>query len=373
MKKTKEKFKFREVFNPSVVNKLAINIQKTWLSFKKDKFSSEINLKINELNFGARSSLIADTLKKYLPNDFSTAAQILIDSLGPEQETDELAGNFIIMPQSLFISRYGLEYYDISIKALYEMTKRFTAEGDIRFFLEKHPEKTLKFLHKLTQDKSPFARRLASEGIRPRLPLAPRIPQLQKDPSLIIEILEKLKEDPNLMVRRSVANNLNDISKDNPDIVITTLKRWKQINNKRTQWIISHALRTLLKDGPPDSLKLMGYEPNINIIVSDIKLNSKEIKMGDDLLFKFKVTSNENKSCKLMIDYVIHFMKKNGKQAPKVFKITKKTLGTREMTTIEKKQSFKKINTRTYYSGKHSLEIQINGKKYAKTDFILKA
>jgi len=371
----KEKFQFREVFNASVVNELGINIQKTWPHFPKDKFYNEINSKINELNFGARSSLIADTLKKYLPNEFPTAAQILIDSLGPEPKTDELTGfdGFIIMPQCLFISRYGLEHYDISIKALYEMTKRFTAEGDIRFFLEKYHEKTLKFIHELTHDKSPFARRLASEGTRPRLPLAPRIPQLQKDPSLIIEILEKLKEDPNLMVRRSVANNLNDISKDNPDIVITTLKRWKKINNKGTQWIISHALRTLLKDGHPDALKLMGYEPNINIIVSEIKFNSKEIKIGDDLIFEFTVTSNENKSCKLMIDYVIHFMKKNGKQAPKVFKAAKKTLGPRETITIEKKQSFKKINTRPYYSGKHSLEIQINGKKYVKTDFTLKA
>jgi 3-methyladenine DNA glycosylase AlkC len=338
---------------------------------------AEINEPLLSLSFGARSSLIADTLKKYLPDDFPEAAQILIDSLGAEAAAESLTGSegFIIMPQCLFISRYGLEHFEISIKALYEMTKRFTAEGDIRPFLQTYPAKTLAFLHQITQDESPFARRLASEGSRPRLPLSSRLPRFQKDPTPVIEILDKLKTDPNLMVRRSVANNLNDISKDNPDVVVATLQQWQKIDNQGTQWIISHALRTLLKQGHPGALRIMGYEPDIQLAVSELQLSaevlSPEGSVGETLTFEFTITSHEPERCKLMIDYVVHYMKANGKQAPKVFKAAKKTLSPGETIRIKKRRSFKKISTRTYYSGKHSLEVQINGRRYSMVDFMV--
>ncbi len=369
-----DKFQFRNVFNPILVNELAGNIKKSYPAFDEHGFVEEINTQLLALSFGARSSLIADALRKYLPDDFSAATQILIDSLGPEPDTDSLSGfdGFIIMPQCLFVSRYGLDHFDVSINTLYEMTKRFTAEGDIRPFIEKYPEKTLAFLHRLTEDESPFARRLASEGTRPRLPLAPRLPQFQQDPTPVIKLLARLKEDPNLMVRRSVANNLNDIAKDNPDIVVSTLEQWKTIGTEEMQWIISYALRTLLKQGHPGALRLMGYEPELDITVSNLKLDAGEITVGQTLAFEFTITSNEREQRNLMIDYVIHFMKANGKQAPKVFKAAKKRLPPGWSLTIKKQRSFKKINTRPYYPGKHSLEVQINGKRYACAEFTLK-
>jgi len=275
------------------------------------------------------------------------------------------------MPQCLFVSRYGLDDFDVSINALYEMTKRFTAEGDIRPFIQKYPAKTMAFLHKLTQNSSPYARRLASEGTRPRLPLAPRLPAFQKDPTPVIELLEKLKEDPNLMVRRSVANNLTAIAKDTPDTVAASLARWQTVNTPEMDWIIAHSLRTMLKQGHPEALRLMGYDPDAQITVSELTLGSDEIRVGDTLTFSFKVTSQEKRPSSLMIDYVIHYLKANDRQKPKVFKATKKTIAPGETITIEKTRSFKKINTRPYYPGQHSLEVQINGKRYAWVDFIL--
>ncbi|MCP4164738.1 MAG: DNA alkylation repair protein [Chloroflexi bacterium] len=370
----KSEFQFRDVFNPDLVNELAGNIAEAWKPFDRQGFVDAVVPQLPALGFGARSSLIADTLHKHLPDDFPSAARILIAALGPEPETDSLSGfdGFVVMPQCLFVSRYGIGHFDAAIAALYEMTKRFTAEGDIRPFIQKCPEKTMAFLHKITQDESPFARRLASEGTRPRLPLAPRLPRFQRDPTPVLALLEKLKADPNLMVRRSVANNLNDIAKDNPDIVVATLERWQRADSsKEMQWIISHALRTLLKQGHPGALRLLGYDPDVQIIVSDIHLSSERPAIGDEIAFSFTVTSGEGEACKLMIDYVVHFMKANGKQAPKVFKAAKKTIGPGETITIEKRHSFQQRSTRVHYPGQHSLEVQINGKGTSRAEFVL--
>ncbi len=372
MKKLKN-FQFRDVFNKNVVMKLAENIFANYASFDKINFNKDINLKLEFLSYGDRNSLIAETLHKYLPKDLRKATDILIQSLPPQLESKELSGfeGFIIMPQCLFISRYGLDEFDISMNALYEMTKRFTAEIDIRPFIAKYPKKTIEYLNKLTNDSSPFARRLASEGTRPRLPLGMRLSNFIKDPTPVIRILEKLKEDYNLMVRRSVANNLNDIAKDNPEIVTDTLKKWSKIKTKEMKWLISHALRTLLKQGNKDALELLGYKSDINIEVTNFILKKKKIKLDDTLFFDFKIKSNDKKESNLMIDYIVHFMKSNGKTVPKVFKAFKKKIKPNEEMILSKKQSFKPISTRKYYKGIHFIEIQINGLKYKKQEFEL--
>jgi 3-methyladenine DNA glycosylase AlkC len=369
-----EQFQLREVFNPDLVEKLAGNIARVWIEFEEGAFVQAVVPRLPELNFGDRSSLIAASLRRFLPQRYETAVGILIDALPPQLTGDMFTGydGFEIMPQCLFVSRYGLDNFEVSINALYEMTKRFTAEGDIRPFIQKYPVKTMAFLHQITQDESPFARRLASEGTRPRLPLAPRLPAFQQDPRPVLELLEKLKEDPNLMVRRSVANNLNDISKDNPDIVVETLQRWQKLDTPEMDWIISHALRTILKQGHPGALRLQGYDPQARVMVSDLQLSSHEIRVGEALRFSFKVTSQEERPCALMIDYVIHYMKANGKQKGKVFKAAKKRIAPGATISVEKGRSFKPINTRPYYAGQHALEIQINGQRHACADFMLR-
>jgi len=369
-----DQFQLREVFNSEMVTKLADNISSVWPSFKHKSFIDTIIPNLSVLSFGGRCSLIADTLHSNLPKDFPAAVQILIDALGPEAVADSLSGfnGFIVMPQCLFVSCYGMDYFDASINALYEMTKRFTAEGDIRSFIEKYSERTMVFLYKITNDKNPYARRLASEGTRPRLPLCQRLPQFQKDPSPVIEILDKLKSDPNLMVRRSVANNLNDIAKDNPDIVVETLENWQlEDTSKEMKWIISHSLRSIIKQGHPGALQLLGYSTNVKMIVSDIDINNKNPAIGEEITFSFTIKSEENKPCKLMIDYIVYYMKANGKLAPKVFKAAKKIISPSQSISINKKHSFVQRSTRKHYPGDHCIEIQINGKKYTKKDFNL--
>jgi 3-methyladenine DNA glycosylase AlkC len=312
-------------------------------------------------------------LWEYLPKDFPQAVQILVNSLGPEIPHCEITGfdAFIVMSQNDFVAKYGLDDFDLSMQALYEMTKRFTAEGAIRAFIQKYPDQTLKRLAEWAGDENCHVRRLVSEGTRPRLPLAPRLPQFIKDPRPVLRLLEKLKADPEQMVRRSVANNLNDIAKDNPEVVVETLKRWQKTKNKGTQWIVAHASRTLVKQGHEDALTLLGYSPTPAIRVQGLRLNKTTIRMGEDLTFEFEVHSKSDGPQNLMIDYVIQHRKANGKLAPKVFKLVKKKLNRGETLWLSKKHPFRQISTRKYYSGKHILEIQINGKIYAQAKFDL--
>jgi 3-methyladenine DNA glycosylase AlkC len=373
----KEGFQLRDVFNKNNVTLFAKEVSKNFPDFKENDFINYITPKLSELSWLDRSKLITEALEKYLPKDFEKAATILINSLGPEIVVDEIISDmtnysgFMIMPQTLFISRHGLNHYDLSMNALYEMTKRFTAEGDIHAFIIKYPEKTLALLKKWATDKNPHVRRLVSEGTRPRLPLFSRLPEFQKDPSPVLELLEMLKEDPVLYVRRSVANNLNDISKDNPDTVVETLTRWRKIKNKGTQWIISHASRTLLKAAHPGALVLHGFPPPENIEVTAISFSKKPITIGDNITLKTSVKNKSDSTQTLLIDYLVHYMKANGKQSAKVFKWAKKTIKPGQEIQLESKHSFRQMSTRKHYPGDHKIQLQINGTVYQSTHFQL--
>jgi 3-methyladenine DNA glycosylase AlkC len=235
----------------------------------------------------------------------------------------------------------------------------------------KYPERTLAILAEWAEDANCHVRRLVSEGTRPRLPWTMQSKQFIEDPRPVLPLLEKLKCDPELMVRRSVANNLNDIARDNPDLVVKTLGKWKKIEAEGTQWLIRHAARTLIKQGNKDILTILGYSPNVAVSLSKFKLAKSIVKMGEELNFSFEVKSTSKQAQTLVIDYVIHHVKANGKRSPKVFKLTHKTLPPRGTIEISKKHSFRPITTREYYSGVHLLEIQVNGSIYGKTVFEL--
>lgn len=369
-----ENFQLRDVFKPAVVTQLAQDIQRTWPAFDGEGFAADINSRLESLSFGDRNALIRDKLAAYLPQDFPQAAQILIDSLGPELQGEAFSGyeGFTIMSQCDFIAKFGLDHFEVSMRALYEMTKRFSAEGAIRPFLQRYPEQTLRVLEEWTQDPSPFARRLPSEGTRPRLPLAPRLPQFIADPRPVLGLLENLKTDPVLLVRRSVANNLNDIAKDNPDIVVETLRDWQKIDTEAMAWLIRHASRTLIKQGHPGALALLGYPPEPEIRVRNLMLTTPIVEFGNSLDFHFEIQSQAAQPQNLMIDYVIHFMKANGKQAPKVFKLSKKQIEPGETVTVTKTHPLKPISTRKYYAGAHRLSLQINGQVWAEAPFELR-
>jgi len=370
-----EGFLFKDVFNPELVASMGQRIKAVSSEFDEKSFKSNIVSKLAPLSLSERSSLICETLYTHLPGEYNKAIAILLATFDKPTETSEMTGfeGFYFMPIAKYVSIYGLEKedFDISMNALIEITKRFTSEDAIRPFIRKYPEQTFKKLYKWAADENVHVRRLVSEGTRPRLPWSSVLREFIDDPKPVLDLLEELKQDSELYVRRSVANNLNDIAKDHPQLVVKTLKRWKSINDKGTQWIISHASRTLLKQGLPEALNLLGYPTNVQISVDHLILNKEECKMGDEIEFSFELASKASGEQNLMIDFVVHYMKANGKKAPKVFKLSKKKLSANGQLSFKKKLSFKAISTRKYYPGPHEIEIQINGKRYGKLDFDL--
>ncbi|MCF6194580.1 MAG: metallopeptidase TldD-related protein, partial [Kangiellaceae bacterium] len=277
--------------------------------------------------------------------------------------------------------RYGGEEFVIfypnieGMAALKEMTKRFSSEGSIRYFIEKYPEKTLETFAQWVTDESAHVRRLVSEGTRPRLPMMMALAEFKKDPSPIIPFLEKLKNDPELFVRRSVANSLNDIAKDNPNIVTELLARWNKDKSPEMQWLIKHALRTLEKQGDLATLEILGFSSNPKVEIKLFELSKNKVVFGDFLTMELQINSKCNKSSEvenLLIDYVVYHKKANGKLAPKVFKWCKKKLAYGEKLSLTKKHVFKPISTRKYYPGNHEIHIQINGHILSKCCFELR-
>ena len=371
-----EGFLFKDVFNPELIARMGQRIKAVSSEFDEDSFYKNIVPKLELLSLSERSALICETLYTHLSSEYNEAINILLSTFDQLSKSCEMTGfdGFYFMPIAKYVSIYGLEEedFELSMKALIEITKRFTSEDAIRPFIRKYPEETFEYLYKWIADENVNVRRLVSEGTRPRLPWSSVLREFIDNPKPVLDLLEELKQDPELYVRRSVANNLNDIAKDHPQLVVKTLKRWKSLNNKGTQWIISHASRTLLKQGLPEALDLLGYPMDVQISVDNLILNKEECKMGDEIEFSFNLVSKASEEQNLMIDFVVHYMKANGKTGPKVFKLSKKKLPVEGKLSIKKKLSFKAITTRKYYEGLHEIEIQVNGKRYSKLEFKLK-
>ena len=365
--------KLRDVFNPRVITALADDIKRVWPKFEKTRFLGAILPNLDGLGFIERSNLLRDTLYEFLPREFPKAVKILIDSLGPElnESGTDAWESFPVMSEAAFVSKYGKEHFDISMQALYEMTKRFTAEGDLRTFIEVDYERAMKILHKWCADPSPHVRRLVSEGTRPRLPLAGRIKRFQKDPRPVIELLDKLKDDESQYVRRSVANNINDIAKDNPDIVIATLKLWSKDSKPETQWIVRHAARSLIKQGHPEAMAIFGFSADPKVNVSKLTIAPKKQKRGGVIEFSFTVRSLADKAQKLVIDFAMNYVKANGKHAPKIFKLRNIDLTPNQEMRISRKVTLENTSGRTIYPGRHEIELKINGKSYSRNWFVV--
>jgi 3-methyladenine DNA glycosylase AlkC len=358
-------------FNEPGIRELAALVRRAWPPFDAAAFLKAVLPRLPALGLNERNFLVRDALRAHLPGDFRKAADILVRSLGPELPSagpDSYAG-FYVMALNAYIAEYGIDDHEHALPALRELTKRFSAEFAIRPFLDRHPERTLAILHAWARDAHPQVRRLASEGSRPRLPWGMRLQKFVKDPRPVLALLEHLKEDPELFVRRSVANNLNDIAKDHPDLVVATLKRWQKSRNPDTQWLVKHALRTLLKQGHPEALELLGYSRDARVKVEDLVVSPKRVKLGGAVTFRFHVRSQATTAQPVMIDYIMHHRKANGATRPKVFKLTTRKLKPGEVLAVEKRHSFRPIGIRPYYPGRHAIEIQINGQVHARAEF----
>ena len=213
-------------------------------------------------------------------------------------------------------------------------------------------------------------RRLSSEGCRPRLPWAMALPNLKENPASIIPILENLKNDTSRFVRLSVANNLNDIAKDNPETVIDLVKKW-QGKSKNIDWVIKHGCRTLLKQGYAEVMEIFGFDDVKSIIIRDFKIYTPKVTIGGFLEFGFKLLNTSTRKVKIRLEYGLYYQKANGTLSKKVCRISEKEYAENSITHINRKHSFRVVTTRVLHCGLHQVSVIINGKEYEKHNFKL--
>ncbi len=353
-----------------------------WSEFDKAGFINLALENIDTLELKQRVNHIISVLHRFLPSDFNQTATVLLqvkkhwDHDYKSNNPNENFSIFAAWPIIDYVGVHGLEHPEQSLAVLKKLTSLFSAEFSIRPFIVKYPEYCQAQFLAWTKDECEHVRRLVSEGTRPRLPWGLQLKKFIDDPSPNLPLLDKLKADSSLYVRRSVANHLNDIAKDHPTVVINTCKAWQQAQpkNAHLQWLIKHASRSLVKAGNSGALSLLGFTENPKVSVTKLELSSTEIARNGSIGFTFELRSlaeDIQKSQKLVVDYALYFVKANGQQKPKVFKLKNLNLATQEQIALSKNYSFKPISTRKYYPGEHKIEILVNGQALASTNFIL--
>lgn len=359
------------MYNPHFFEKLCPVLKSNIPGFDCNDFIFRIfNNSWPELELKQRVRHIALTLHHFLPDSFPEASQLLLKlaSALRKSEMREQSFQTIFLPD--YIEVFGLDYPEESLNAIEEITQLVSAEFAIRHFIIRYPEMTMKRMLQWSQHKHASVRRLSSEGCRPRLPWAIALQDFKRDPSAVLPILENLKQDSSEYVRRSVANNLNDIAKDHPDLILKIVKRW-QGTHPDTDWIIKHGCRTLLKKGHDNALLIHGFNPKSKAAITSLNLHKKKVKIGESLNFGFDFVSKEKQPSSFRLEYAIDFITSSGKTSQKIFKITERNFEPGKAFTIERKQSFKDLTTRKHFKGKHLLSIIANGKKLASAEFIV--
>jgi 3-methyladenine DNA glycosylase AlkC len=351
-------------FGPEVAARIARMIKEADSTFDEHAFLTDALIGYQELELTPRAWQIAHALGRHLPQDYERAIEILLASLGPKLEAAELTGMdvFIYLPHVFYVAKFGVDHFEASMRAQYELTQRFTAEYSIRGFLERYPERTLDRLRDWAGDSNVHVRRLVSEGTRPRLPWAPRLRAFQDDPQPVLQLLELLKDDPELYVRRSVANNLNDIGKDNPTALIETCRQWLSGATAERTWLIRHALRSAVKRGEPAALEVLGFVPVTGVEVRDIQIAPAVASIGESVTFTVELANESSTAQQLLVDLRVHFVKANGRPSPKVFVLKELEVEPGGSARLTKTISLAQHTTRTHYPGKHRVEVVVNGR-----------
>ncbi|NQY21936.1 MAG: DNA alkylation repair protein [Campylobacteraceae bacterium] len=358
---------FKNIFSFDFVEELASLILIYDKSFKKEAYVKEVNLNLESLELKDRMRLISSCINLYTSLEYKEIIEVLIKVKSHFKDRKNIGLVTMVFPD--FVEVFGLNEVKVSLYALEEFTKESSSEFAIRTFIIKYEKESMLKMLKFSKSSNEDLRRLSSEGSRPRLPWAIALPSFKINPTLVFEILENLKNDESAYVRKSVANNLNDISKDNEALVISFLK--ENINkNKNLDSLLKHGCRTLLKKGHQEVLGIFGFKKIDKLKVIDFVLD-KEVKLGNELNFSFELSSSEILG-NLRLEFEIEFVRLNNKIGKKVFMLSSCFCKEKKKSFI-KKYSFKQISTRKYYEGVHSLSIIVNGVKVNKETFYLKS
>lgn len=355
----------KEMFNRTFYMNFARVFSKADTNFDTTAFVDDVTRDMESLSLNGRLRNTAVMLRKYLPGNYENAVSVLYRA-APSLPTGYTA---LVLPD--FVALYGKDHFDLSMEALQYFTTLGSAEFAVREFLRSDLHKTLNVMRRWAEDRNVHVRRLASEGSRPRLPWSFKLDDIIRQPALTQDILERLNADPERYVRKSVANHLNDHSKDNTGYLLQLVNSWDR-TNRHTAWITKHAIRSLIKKGHPEALGLFGFRNDVQVAVENLTIDKDQLRLGDTLLFGFDLRGGGGQEQKLVVDYAIHYVKSSGARSKKVFKLKELTLSPDETVSVRKKQLFLDLTTRRHYSGLHTLEILVNGQVLGRMDFELR-
>jgi 3-methyladenine DNA glycosylase AlkC len=343
---------FKDQISPQLVDALAGEMVRAWPAFPRDRFVAAATDGLERLELLARVSHVARALGECLPRPFAAGAAVLERAL----DSSSLTG-WMTLACNEYVALHGIDEPELALPLLAGLTGRFSSESAVRPFIERHPEVTWPQLRRWTDDPDEHVRRLVSEGTRPRLPWAPQLRGLRADPRPSIELLDRLVGDDSEYVRRSVANHLNDITKDHPDLALKTARRWQ---DQGAEWVVRHGMRSLVKQGHPQALALLGYDPDAPVTLVDLTVAPGRVKIGDAVELAFTLAAEH--AVAVVVDYRVHHAAARGTRSAKVFKLTTTTLQPGAPRRITRRHAFREVSVRRIHPGPHLVEIQVNGR-----------
>ncbi|NTF33006.1 DNA alkylation repair protein [Rhizobium skierniewicense] len=356
----------KEIFNRERLRSIASETKAVYPAFDEEAFLALAEANLDTLGIMKRMRQVATSLHATLRGDYVRNLEILA-SLAPR-----INHGFASISLSEYVALYGLEHFDASMTALKFFTRFGSSEFAIRHFILADMPRALATMEEWSRDENEHVRRLASEGCRPRLPWSFQIKALIEDPSPVATILENLKSDDALYVRKSVANHLNDITKDNPQWVLERISTWPK-DNKHTAWIIRQALRTLVKKGDVSALAHLGAHEKAEIAIEAFQVTPDALPLGGAVRISASLCSKSGQPQKLVIDYAVHYVKKGGGTSPKIFKWKELSLQPEECCTLSISRAIRDFTTRKHYPGLHLIQLIVNGEALAETTFELSA
>ena len=354
----------RDGLNEERFTALAEQVHAVFPAFDSQRFLALALPGLDALSLMQRVRRLTESLRTTLPADYRAALEVL-RRLAPL-----LGGGFACFVPPDFVGQYGLDDFDHSMEALKFFTGFGTSEFAVRVFLRHDQTRALAIMEGWSRSTDDAVRRLASEGSRPRLPWSFRLDALVKDPRPTATILEHLNNDSSLYVRKSVANHLNDIAKDHPDYLFERIAGWP-LEQPHTRWVVKHGLRTLIKQGNGRALELIGAGTGAQVALRGFAVAPQQLRLGEKVTVSFELQSTSEKAQRLVVDYIVHYVKKSGATSAKVFKLKELTLAPGAAIVLSRAQQIRDFTTRIHHAGRHEVEIVVNGTSVGRDFFHL--
>jgi len=377
---------FKNLINAHTVQHAGLHLHRVWPALDRQRFEQHAAQGLDALEFKARAMQLADALQATLPADFAQAADVIEASLadplgldaagepvglGDAQRQAGLSG-WVVWSLGEYVVRQGMADVPRALACLHALTQRFSAEFAIRPFIQQHPDATLAVLQRWVHDPSAHVRRLVSEGSRPRLPWGLRLHALVSNPAPTLPLLRALQDDPSAYVRRSVANHLNDIAKDHPDLVAQWVREHHNPAHTQRTALLRHASRSLIKQGHAPTLQAWGLGLGLQGEAT-LRLSSHRARVGDSVGLHVSLQSSAAQPQPLVVDYAVHHVRANGSTSAKVFKGWKLTLPPHATHSLNKQHGLRPVTTRQLFPGLHLIDVLVNGQRCATAVFELVA